>query len=172
MTWSSADILVVVVFVLQVGALAGLVLALRSLRSGARRIAARPTSLAAAATRLGRDATELAGRSGVRLAHLRGHVAAIRAAVRLDDPAGFVITPRTLSQSVGYGKVLATILRGARRDAEPAAKPRPPRAVGIAQRLGLVPPILSRSTWLVRAGRVAWAVLRQMRGAPGARRSP
>ena len=157
MNWSALDIVVVVVFTVQLIAWLFVLAALLRLKNGSvPRTLRHLGALRQSAQALAEASATTVARLKVRALHLASQARTIRKRCQVgESPAGMWIEPRHVRQAAGF----VTLLR--QRKTTPIKRKH--RQVSLAKRLGLIPPALTRLAPLGKVARVAFQVLRQLR---------
>lgn len=155
MTWSLTDFAVVIVFLAQVIGWIVVAFVLWKIKKGpVDQAVSRALPLTVAGKKLAARGTDMATRLKARSVILAARSKAIRRHVQVSEaPQGMWIEPRHIRQAAG----LLTMLR--QHKAVRPTKPRP----SMAQRLGLLPPVLVRLAPLGKVARIAIQALRQVR---------
>lgn len=161
MSWSGLDYLVVALFAAQALALVGVALVLLRLKASAQSSALRVGRVVKA----GVSVAETAQTVGPALAQRAGAVARSAASLRdkaqfPEPPAGFLLTPQGIQKGFLTYRTVRSLAAAARERKLP--KRRPTRT--LADRMGLVPPIVRKLDWLWHGGRAAFRTYRASRG--------
>ena len=155
MTWSLTDFAVVIVFVAQIIGWILVAAALWKIKKGpVEHAISRTLPLTEAGKKLATRGADIAARLKARSVILLTRSKAIRGHFKVSEaPQGMWIEPRHVRQAAG----MLTMLR--QRKTTTPIKTRP----SVAQRLGLLPPVLTRLAPLGKVARIALQTLRQLR---------
>jgi hypothetical protein len=159
MTWSVLDLIVVAVFIAQlVGWFCVAGAAWKIKKGPVTQLQNHIVPLTEAGKLLATRSTELVARLKVQIISLVSRTRTIRRRLRVSEPPqGMWIEPRHLKQAAGFLAAYRQRPVGKKR----ASKKKLP--VSMAQRLGLLPPVLVRLAPLSKIARIALQTLKQLR---------
>jgi len=157
--WNPVSLAVVIVFLVQLGALTTVALALLTLKgTGVGWVRTKVLPLVAGAQRLMAVGTVLSKSLLTQLQALQRQGKAVRQHFQLvPPPPGMWLHPRNVQQALSLATTLRTRLH------RPLAPAKPSKTLRLAERLGLVPPILRK---LAPLGKVAKTALQTARRLP------